>query len=256
MIIADTHLHIYPCHDVGLLVSSLGENLGALAPDAVRVGILAEKAGHHVFGAWVNGELSAAGPVPAATPVRGALVIEGRDKPPLYLLPGRQIVTSERLEIQCLLADARIEDGLPARVAVRAALDAGGVPVLSWALGKWLFGRAGIVADLLNAFAPDELLLGDSAMRPVGWPEPSPMRRFKTNGGIVLAGTDPLPHAGEECIAGSYASSVDAILDGEDPVSSLRDVLRSRGLRIRSVGRRRTVFDVLSRMGRSGRGTP
>jgi len=251
MIIADTHLHIYPCHDVGLLVSSLGKNLSTLAPDAVRVGVFAEKAGHHVFDAWTNGELSGDGSVPAATPVRGALVVEGEDRRPIYLLPGRQIVTSERLEIQCLLADARIEDGLTARAAVRATLDAGGVPVLSWALGKWLFGRAGIVSDLLTAFAPDELLLGDSAMRPVGWPEPSPMTRFKKSGGVVLAGTDPFPYAGEERIAGSYASRAEAVLDEEDPMSSLRDVLCSRGLTIRSVGKRRTLFDALLRMRRS-----
>lgn len=162
---------------------------------------------------------------------------------PVWLFAGRQIVARERVEILALACTEKIPDGLPAGDVVRRVRGAGGVPVLAWAPGKWMFKRAEVVRRLLDEFGQEELLLGDSSLRFIGWPGPGPMKKWRT-----LAGSDPLPFAGEEEQAGRYGIRMQFDFDESRPVSSLRTALLNPQIPIERVGSRNSPWSMVDRM--------
>ena len=250
MIIADTHLHFYPHYDFGSAVQGCIRRLQALAPDATCVGFLAERSDCNVYRALAEGTAGALthNVSVSRTRDRKCLVVQCFNTPPLYLCPGRQVVTQERLELLCLTSDADIPDGLPAVEAVMRIREVGGIPVLTWAVGKWLFGRASVVRALLDRFGPDELLVGDSAMRPLFWPTPRTMRMARKHGYTILAGTDPLPAEGDARVMGRYASLLDADFDLDRARASLREALRADQDLVKVVGSRSGLFEFVRRM--------
>jgi hypothetical protein len=167
---------------------------------------------------------------------------------PLFVLPGRQIATRERLEVLCLGSDAAIPDGEPAELTIRRIGELDALPVLAWAVGKWLFGRKRVVEKLLETFGPDRLLIGDSAMRPVFWPEPGPMREARRRQYRLLAGSDPLPKAGDERQAGRYATRVEAAFDPAFPSRSLLTALGKPSTPVQRVGSRCGLFEFPGRV--------
>ncbi len=252
-IIADAHVHIYPFHDLPALLGRLETNLGGQGGDAAKVALLAERSDCHAFHDMPECEarLAEAGWSATAAGDGPAWVLTREDGVPLYLVAGRQVVTAERLEILALFTDADIPDGLPAAEAVARVQGEGAVPVLAWAPGKWFGGRGAVVRQLIDAAAPNELLVGDTSLRPTCWAEPLLMRRARRNGLRVLCGSDPLPFEGEEWVAGTYASLLEAELDPAAPVASIRGALCDARVSARSVGRRCGPFQVLGRLRRN-----
>lgn len=223
MMIVDPHVHIYPQYDAGAILRLCAERLHALAPDAATIACLTERRDCHFYAALRDMGL------PESPHVIGREVLEGGRSvvvrfgggvPPLFVLPGRQIVTKERLEVHCLGNDAAIEDGLPAIDVIRRVRELDALPVLPWGVGKWMFARRRIVERLFRTYAPEELLLGDSAMRPYFWPEPLAMRKGRLQGYRVLAGSDPLPHELTGRWVGAYATRVDFPFRPDHPSES------------------------------------
>lgn len=244
MIIADTHVHVYPCYDAGILLASLTDNLGKLGGKAVKAGFLAERRDCDVFASMRDGKY---GPLPPGIKIvssheKECMVLDRAGSEPVYLFAGRQIVTSERLEMLGLAVDAAFPDGLTAEDAVRRVQDAGGVPVLAWSPGKW-FGRRGeIVGRILQTFKPGELLIGDSSLRPPWWGKPELMIEAERRGFTIVAGSDPLPFSGEESLCGTYAVLIEALFDVAQPVLSVRQALLEGGLKKRIAGMRNGTF--------------
>ncbi len=254
-ILADTHLHLYPCHDPGLWAASAHANLGRLArgagrPDALRVLCLTETARERVFDDW-----RAAGA--GTTPVPGfhlevcaddpdALILRPRDgdPAPLYVLRGRQIVTGEKIEILALAADPKVPDGLPARTVLESVIAAGALPVLPWGVGKWWARRGCLVVRLAREYA-GRIWVADSAMRPSGWLAPAVFRRAARDERPPLAGSDPLPVRGEERLAGRYAVFFTAPFDVARPAAAFRAALP--GAVLRRLGRRDSFTAMLRR---------
>jgi hypothetical protein len=248
MIAVDTHLHIYDSYALEEAVRGCVRRLTEFAP--IAGGILVERSGQHVYRALLDG---------SAVDLQGGMSVNELDSGrclelcprgggSLYLFPGRQIVTGERLEILCLGIDADIPDGLPAETAVRRVLEVGGVPVLAWAVGKWLFKRSRVVSSLLNTFSPEKLLVGDSAMRPVFWAEPRLMRQARAQGFRVLAGTDPLPAAGEAAVMGRYASRLDIDFVPDGAGKLLKAAMLNSEISLQTVGSRSAPLEFLRRM--------
>jgi len=227
-VVADTHVHLYPGYDLALALASLAANLGR-TPAGARAGFFAERHDCHMFAA-LRGDparLSRDGFEIRQFSDPGVLLVAAAGTPPVHLFAGRQIATAERIEILALLAPEAPRDGLPAERAVAAILETGGVPVLGWSPGKWWLGRGRLVRALLERFGADSLLLGDTALRPDFSPEPSIMRAARRRGVRVIAGSDPLPFAGEERLLGSYASIFTGTIDPARPVESARQLLLS-----------------------------
>jgi hypothetical protein len=255
-IVTDTHVHLYPCYDLGLAIRNLVENLNRVAAGgAVCAAFLAERADCCFFRDLRTGKIGAVSPGLAILPTmeENGLVLVENGQPRLYLFAGRQVATAERIEILALTVDAAVPDGLSAEETVRRILAAGGVPVLSWAPGKWFFKRRKVVKALINGFGPGQILIGDTSLRPAVWPEPGLMRLARSKGLGVVAGSDPLPFAGEEGRMGSYVSVLDGPFSPDGPVISVRAVLKSAGPGAARVGRRGSLWDVLARLRKNAR---
>ncbi len=249
-IIADTHIHFYSCYDMDMACRSLAENLGRMGGDGVKVAVLAERTGCHYYADLKRGrKLKLGGDFEVLPSEDGdGLVIRGNDGSKVYLVPGRQIVTSENIAVLALTFDLRIPDYLPLKEVIKGVLDFGAVPVLSWAPGKWFFARGRLIMDIMDAFSPGQLLIGDTSLRPIGWAEPALMRRAAGLGFGVVAGSDPLPISGEEARLGAYASIFEGDFDVDNPVVSIRNLLtaeRGRGVR---AGRRCGLLGVVARL--------
>jgi len=238
-IIADTHVHIYPEYDVALLLECACRNLDQAARqnglpssgDMQRVLFLTESSGCDWYLAAVQGVLPA-GWTADTSPRPLCLTLRHEQYGPVHCVPGRQMATRERLEVLGLAMREAVPDGLSVEETLGRVEHAGGVAVLPWALGKWLFARGRIVRDLLQSSPPDRFLLGDSAMRPSFSPWPSFMRLARARGFGLVPGSDPLPLPSEERRAGGYALFRKTTFDPERPGAFLRRVAQDASARI------------------------
>lgn len=241
--VADTHLHAYSCFDMTVWFNSLITNL-ARGSKGLMAGMLVRgAAGDRSFS-----ELAAELTKPAAAAgfdlktgeTNGMLEFQSAARGRLLLLAGYQVVSIERIEILSLCdgATAPFKSTCAADI-IGESMDRGGVPVLSWAPGKWLGTRGRLIEMLLGKFTPGEICLGDSALRPLWlWPEPFIMRRARRAGFRVLAGSDPLPQSGAERDCGSYSSRF-AVSEAElDSLPAFRNVLLNAPMLAENGGRR------------------
>jgi hypothetical protein len=249
----DAHAHIYPFHDVPCLLLATLDHMPRVSPTDLRVLCLAERSDCSFFQALAQDEIRLPGDrwkIVAWDSAGGVKIRHLPDHRDLWILAGRQIVSSERIEICSLFSDEPISDGRPAREVIRAILATGGLPALDWAPGKWLFERGKLVRTLVSEFSPSQLLLIDTSLRPLGWPAPRLYAAARRQGRAVLAGSDPLPFAGEENLAGSWHCSF-SIPAPDDPariVAPLKAVLTTGARAIEFGGRRGSPLAVFRRL--------
>ena len=231
-IIADTHFHLYERYDIDRALRSLQQNLLKLAaPSATGqktqlVACLTERRDCDFFERFFQAPFSMDGLEMRPGDDGLSLILQG--EPGLTLFAGSQIVTAERLEVLALVCRERFRDGLPAADTLAAIQAAGGVAVLPWSPGKWLGRRGERVRELLESHAPATLSVGDTAMRPRGTPEPALITLARKRGHACVAGSDPLPVAGEEAVMGRYASHW-STQEAEQPLGAeaMKALLRS-----------------------------
>jgi hypothetical protein len=252
IIVADCHVHYYPCYDWLTFLSRLRENLSRLHPQAVQAAFLTEGSAYNYFNDIKDGHmLDAGGRIEIPTEGEKTVCLRfAVAAPPLFLFAGRQIITRERLEILALVVNHPIPDHMPAIETVAAVQAVGGIPVLPWAPGKWTLRRKKTVKALLCAYDPGGLYLGDSSLRPARMPESKLMQWAISEGFGVLAGSDPLPVKGEEHYAGSYGVQLTGPLDARHPARSICKVIQETIVPIPTVGRRCSLPDVARRIGR------
>lgn len=234
-VVADVHVHLYGVFDRSRALVRLSTNLARCGPHAdVRVGFLTERYDEQALAAvatglpgWSAEELE-----------RGLWHLRHERAPDLYLVAGRQVATSERLEVLGLGLHGRVEEGRTVEETVRTVRDAGGLPVLTWAFGKWAGTRGRMVRTLLQRMGPGDVLLGDTSLRPAEWPEGALLRRARARGFVVLAGSDALPMASEERYLGRYGCMWSVPEGKTISWVSLRAWLVKPGRTVRTVGRR------------------
>jgi hypothetical protein len=256
LIVADGHTHVYPFHDRTRALDALGRGLNRLAgpaPDRgeriVRVACLIESNASGVFGKLVAQSEAEPGREGAVEPCAEPQSVRIRPATgeETTVVAGRQVTSEERLEILALGTVEQLEDGAPAAQLVRE-LRGRAVPALNWAPGKWFGARGGVVARLLAEFGPADLVVCDTALRPVGWGEPRLMRAARARGFKVIAGSDPLPLPGEESRVGSYGFRVEGAWDSEYPARSLAALLLRSDAVVHRVGRRGSLPSVSLRI--------
>ena len=252
--IIDTHVHIYPFYDVAASLHALLSNLASAAPGAGRIGCLTERHDCHLFDQLANDAIPGIDGRFEIDPDGEALRVTCSESgEACHLLPGQQVITGENIEILSLACNQRVVEGQPAPDTVDAILQLGGVPVAAWAPGKWFFHRGKVVRALLEEFAPSQLALGDTTLRPLGWLTPLIFREARARGFRTLYGSDPLPYPGEERRTGSYCTALsDASRTGENPVDVVRSLL-AREWSIEPLGRRGGLPTVLDRLYRNNR---
>ncbi|HEY8240471.1 MAG TPA: hypothetical protein VIH35_03450 [Kiritimatiellia bacterium] len=255
LIAADTHVHLYPFYDAGQLFGHARRNLAALAPSSgALVVMLTERSDCRVFRALRDRTLRpTAGWTVETCGDQHAVYVRSESGQGLFLVAGRQINTRERIEVLALTADLDVPDGLPIDEVLPRVRESGAVPVLAWAPGKWFSGRGKIVERLIDTATRGGLLLGDTSLRPTVWPEPELMKRGQAHGLAILAGSDPLPFAGEERRAGTYGVALDVAFDAEHPAVSVRAAMLAPLLKVTRIGRRCGPFDTAARLFKNSR---
>ena len=247
-IVADTHIHLYPCYETARALRDLVVRLAGYDSGSQSAAFLTERNDCSAFCELRDGDGDPGDGIQVTVLDAGTLRIVVGDSAPLLLFAGRQIATSDRVEILALAQAEVLPDGRPAMETVESVLSTGGVPVLAWSPGKWLFSRSRIVRELLAGFGPDQLLIGDTTLRPPFWGEPRPMRKARDDGYQVVCGSDPLPFAGEELLMGRYASRMDGAFDESMPTESIRRLLMTPGTVQGAVGHRSGLFSWVRRM--------
>ena len=142
-----------------------------------------------------------------------ASLIAHRDGVRIAVVAGRQIDTSERLEVSALGSDRFIRDGTPVDEVLAQAREHDTFQVLPWAPGKWSFARGRLLERLIGDWDNLRFGLGDNGGRPWIWPMPGPLRRAAELGIPVLPGSDPLPFPAELARTGSFGIRLEAELE-------------------------------------------
>jgi len=251
----DGHFHLYPCHAAANAISNLIHNLDLMArstsefkpgQDVCKIAFLAESKQHDYFHKLLKNEIDfrTVGLEVSAASEEHCISFNKQGKQELCLVAGRQVVTREKLEILGLGMEELVPDGLPAEEVIEKVIAAGGLPALAFSPGKWLFKRGKIAFALAERYQKN-ILIGDSALRPVGWPEPEIMRRAK---GKILPGSDPLPLPGDEKYAGCYGFIYQGSFDPAKPLNSMKEIIANSPAAIAPAGRRCSFINVVGRL--------
>jgi hypothetical protein len=257
-LIIDAHVHIYDFYDTSRALASAISNLNKLGTahniSKPSLGIaLTERFDSFFFRDTFKNEKIAGQPdirVERISDGGKALRIYSATAEPLLILPGRQIISTEKLEILSFLVDIDIRDrSLSFDEIFKIIWSEGGIPVVNWAPGKWLFKRGQIINSIIESDEYRPILLGDTTLRPNLWPEPGLMRLGKRFGIKTIAGSDPLPFSGEEKIIGSYGMILPGFVP-DNPISSIKNVILDNKTELPKIGSRSNPASFMNRMAR------
>jgi len=242
MVFVDSHVHIYDCFDIDLLLDSALENFRSAAQQdadgqpACFMLLLTEGKKEnwfrHTWKAVANSKDQQASIaenwIAGKTDYPEVLVVFRKDSAEnkLYIVAGRQVVTAENIEVLGLLSRKSVSDGLSLTETITSLQQAGAIPVLPWGVGKWIGARGKKIEYLLEN-EDLKIYLGDNGGRPCLWPTPKLFLIAAGKNVAVLPGSDALPLKGEAGRAGSFGFFFDAP-PGLHPFSALRRHLLSR----------------------------
>lgn len=241
MIFMDVHVHMYSCFNVQTFFDSAyhnflyqGEKLG-LEKNINAVIFITDWAGenwYQTFYQFTEKEKHKFSPPEgwqfSKTNERSAFMAFKDDRLNLYIIAGRKIVTAENLEALSLCTE---HDSIPDNLSIEKTIEeiqkVHGVPVIPWAVGKWLGHRGIIIEKLIKKFGQKDLLLCDNGNRPSFWSWPSHFSLAQSKQIKVLSGSDPLHFSSEAQRVGSFGSWMDTDIDTKYPSKDLKKQLLS-----------------------------
>jgi len=238
--LVDAHVHLHPRFDLARVLTAAARNMATAMPGPALL-MLTESAGVNAFDALPK----TAGPWHiTATDEPVSCLAKTPDGAMLAIVAGRQIVTAEGLEVHALGTCQTFADGLPVREVIAAVQDAGALAALPWGVGKWSGGRGKLVAELIAA-APPGLMLADSGVRPRFAARPALLAEADGAGLKVLAGTDPLPLAGEMEKPGRFGFIAEHAFVAGRPFAGLAEWLAGQTASPRTFGNLEGPFGFL-----------
>lgn len=227
----DAHVHFYQFDRVGDLLNGASvhfERYRNGAADGIRgCLLLAETAGFRVFDQLVAAGMAGDWSVRECHDEPHALLAE-RSGVTLAIVSGRQMCTSENLEVQALGTQRNFRDGMSLAETVEAVHDSGALAVLPWGFGKWTGERLALLNQLLDWVQPGAVFLGDNGGRLRILDAPPLLTSVACRGIRVLPGSDPLPLPGEPSRVGSFGFLAELELSKRDPWRVLRDWITAR----------------------------
>jgi len=222
-IIIDGHVHIYPTFPTAEFFDAAFNNfaeamqLHGTSLEADAVIFLTEGEGHDVF-SIIRDQAETPGGAPSdslrflKTEETDSLVAEKNGRT-VFIFPGRQYVSTEKIEILSLFYSEPISDKSLSLMSLAERInESGGVIVVPWGVGKWLGKRGQLVTELIEASNDAILFLGDNGNRPLFWPTPAQFAHARKNGIYLLSGSDPLPLASH---CGRVGTSGSMLMEGE-----------------------------------------
>jgi len=158
----------------------------------------------------------------------------------LYLLPGRQIITSENLELLIIGNTDKISYRKPIHSYLEKYSDTH-LLILPWGVGKWLGKRGHIVSRLIQR-TDNKFVLADNSARPSLWryvPQFNQARKKKMR---ILAGSDPLPIHNQYKKVAIYGSAMTESLQPQGLANQLRENILNSKTSIKNYGQRDSFF--------------
>lgn len=156
-----------------------------------------------------------------------ALVANRRQTDIIYLLPGRQYISSENLELLSIAEAVDIADKKYPLFDCAAQVWAdGGIPVVPWGVGKWTGQRRETLSGYLTEPSDFPKVIGDNGNRPFFWALPDYAQLKTAERLLILSGSDPLPLPAHEKRAGSFGSYLQNNgVDPSLPAQSIKSML-------------------------------
>jgi hypothetical protein len=261
--LVDSHVHFYDCFDAAAFLDAAAESFGRAAR---QLGLEAETPGclmmsetpqMHFFRQLRDSSDVSSWSVEHTANAEAVRL--RRDDMTLVVIAGRQIATTERLEVLALGCDAEFPKAYSFTEALDATHRAGAVAVVPWGFGKWSGRRGKLVRDVIDAASPGELFLGDNSGRLAMSRRPALFARGEARGLAVLPGSDPLPLNTEGSKAGRYGLVLPVDLDHDRPLDFIVAAIRSLRPPVMTFGRLERVASFcrcqlamqLRRLGRS-----
>jgi hypothetical protein len=232
LILCDSHVHFYDCFDLDHFLDSAWSNFYQQAKlqkkqdEFTAVLLLSEAKQDHWFLKLKANEYRSTAWIFQETNEPVSIYAENKAGNKILIINGRQIVTSENLEVLTLAVSDKLEDGQPITRVIEWAKDNNAIPVIPWGFGKWWGKRGRILSKALESCSSDEVLLGDNSGRPWFLGQPSHFKKANSEQRRILPGSDPLPFASEEWRPGSVGFSFSGSLDEAAPAKSLREYLK------------------------------
>lgn len=232
----DAHAHIYHCFDENIFLDGALKNFRAagasLECPTEPIGwlLLTESSGCHFFRQFrTKATLRSESRWTFLKTAEDCSLItcrSGVQGTRFVVVAGRQIVTSERLEVLALGTSSEFPDGLGLRATLDSVIESGAIAVLPWGFGKWWFRRGKLVGEVLRAFDPEHLYVGDNGGRPAFLPLSKLIDLAATRNIYNLPGSDPLPFGTQNRTAGGHGFVLRGEVDLRRPAEGLKSLLR------------------------------
>jgi hypothetical protein len=233
MVLCDAHVHLYDCFDLDHFLDSAWNNFYQQArsqssqTNYCAILLLTEARQDHWFLKMKDKELSAGRWSFHETNEAASLLARDVNGRRILIVNGRQIVTSENLEVLALATSSELPDGEPATRVVEWVINNDAIPVIPWGFGKWWGSRGKVLSGLLDSFAADLLYLGDNSGRPWFLGKPCHFTVAENEQRRILPGSDPLPFPSEAWRPGSVGFFFSGLFDSNSPAQCLRDQLKN-----------------------------
>jgi len=177
-----------------------------------------------------------------ATREDDSLVAVHPDFGELIIIAGRQIVTSEKLEVLALGTDKPIPDGDSISDIINAVQGLDALAVIPWGFGKWI-GRRGAVLDrVLRKSYHQPIFLGDNSGRPKHWRQPPHFLEARKRGMRILPGSDPLPFPSEFKRIGSFGFVMEDSVSSSNASADLKRLLLDEKRAVHTYGQLENPF--------------
>lgn len=248
ILVADTHIHIYPNYSLEIFFKEcfkkINEIKGNLNSKVVAVICLTEIVGCNYFQNLSDTDFSNEFTVKDYSSFK---IVQYKDES-LYVFPGFQTNTKEKVEVLELFTTERVSAGKSLEETISLITKKKAFPVISWSFGKWLGKRGELIRKLIKK-GDLSFALGDSALRFVLHPVPNLFKVASAKKFRIICGSDPLPLNGEERVVFEYYSKYADFSpksEGHEDVARLiKDIISNETLK--SSGRRNSFFKFLVR---------
>ena len=228
----DAHVHIYKNFNLENFIKAAFTNFKLnseeISPGSEYVGILCltESNGYNYFENF-NDTLKSLKYKSSKTSEKNSLICFDSNNRKIYFIAGRQIVTSEKLEVLALGLRDSYPDGNPIGKVINFVISKNCLPIIPWGAGKWIGKRRNIVENVVKQDFKT-LFLGDNGNRPFFWGKSKIFYHAEERGVINLPGSDPLPFDSEEKRAGGFGFYFNEKLDEQNPFENLKERIISR----------------------------
>lgn len=255
MILIDAHVHIYKCFDLQIFLDSAFINFQqeglkkGQGDDFTSVLFLTDWPGQNWFqllASFIDGKSTNKtfqNWTFNSTNESCSLFVKRNDGKGIFLIAGRKIITSENLEVLSLFTNNIVKDSMSLEETIHRIKENDAVPVIPWAVGKWMGHRGKILKNLIEVNKDPNIFLCDNRNRPIFWPWPKYFREAERRGIRILAGSDPLPFASEVRRVGSFGVSISGFINREEPAKYLKQILMDQNNNLHLYGNLENFFN-------------